>query len=62
MLVASSDTSEQTFDVTTGKVISTSRGLGKSASFAGLLWSPDKRTLYASGASGLPRHWLTADL
>ena len=52
LLVASTDNALQTVDLSSATVMSTSKGLGESASYAGLVWAPDGRTLYASGASG----------
>jgi YVTN family beta-propeller protein len=52
LLVASADNALQTVDLGSGKVVSTSKGLGESASYAGLVWAANGRTLYASGASG----------
>ena len=51
-LVASSSTQLRTLDVRTGKLLSASSGLAQDASYAGLLWSADGKTLYASGAGG----------
>jgi YVTN family beta-propeller protein len=52
VLVASADEAVQTFALATGRRLSASKGLGQSASYAGLVWSRDGRTLFASGADG----------
>ena len=52
VLIASDGTQLRTLDTRTGALLSASSGLAEDASYAGLLWSGDGRTLYASGAGG----------
>lgn len=52
VLVASNANQLRTVDTRTGRLLSASSGLAEDASYAGLLWAADGRTLYASGAGG----------